>query len=64
MTESADLSFGLTRQPDPFASNENPADFLTKPIYKAAKFFAYRAIVMNEPYPPNERAGTGAGADA
>ena len=30
-------------------SEENPADFLTKPFKSAASFFAMRAIIMNEP---------------
>ena len=30
-------------------TDENPADFLTKPHYNASKFYSMRAIVMNEP---------------
>ena len=30
-------------------SEDNPADFLTKPMSSAASFFAFRARIMNEP---------------
>jgi hypothetical protein len=29
----------------------NPADFFTKPIQNAAKFFNFRRQIMNEPFP-------------
>ena len=37
------------------STDENAADFFTKPMYNAAKFFAFRAVIMGEArpaYPP------------
>ena len=33
------------------STDDNPADFFTKPLRNAAKFFAFRSIVMNERRP-------------
>jgi hypothetical protein len=36
----------------PFVPTDlNPADFFTKPIQNAAKFFNFRRQIMNEPFP-------------
>ena len=41
-------------------TDENPADFFTKPVKGSAKFFAMRAIIMNEPHRVSAALGTGA----
>ena len=33
------------------ATDDNASDFFTKPLYNAAKFFAFRAIIMGERVP-------------
>jgi hypothetical protein len=35
------------------STDDNVADFLTKPIYTSSKFYAFRAAIMNERVPPN-----------